>query len=266
MIRGSGSRPARTDSGRASQDAAGSEPAGDPFPLDQVAEEAAYRVDPSSLPADVQGLAPAGAVAVVAGPLAANRDHGVRDVLSGDVTRPGLRARRLRVPFGRPSPGHQQQGELGADGAGLVGAELPPAQDHLQPLRRDRGHGLRTRSALLVPVDQRLGIEAVGRQDPGHLEEPAASRTGCGMVGDQVLQQFQSHVLQVRAADAEQGIEHGGTDQLRLRFRRGLPAFQQRADLLQRGIDGPVAEDEVASGRSLGIWTRWWSRRCPPKR
>lgn len=39
------------------------------------------------------------------------------------------------------------------------------------------------------------------------------------MVGDQVLQQFQSHVLQVRAAGAEQGIEHRGTDQFRLRFR-----------------------------------------------
>lgn len=205
MIRGSGSRPARTDSGKARTRI---EPRGNPFPFDQVAEEAAYGVNPSGLPAGAQGLAPAGAVAVVSGPLTTNRDHGVRDVLRGDVTRPGLWARRLRVPFGRPAAGHQQQGELGADGAGLVGAELLPAQDHLHPIRRDRGHGLRTRSALLVAAGERLGDEAVRRQDPGHLEEPAAPCAGCWMVGDQVLQQFQSHVLQVRAAGAEQGIEH----------------------------------------------------------
>lgn len=167
MIRGPGrDRPGPT---AAEPGRGGDRTWGDPFPFDQVAEEAADGVNPTGLPAGAQGLAPAGAVAVVAGPLTTNRDHRVRDVLRGDVTRPGLWARRLRVPFGRPAPGHQQQGELGADGAGLVGAELPPA-DHLQPLQRDRGHGLRTRSALLVAAGERLGDEAVRRQDPGHLE------------------------------------------------------------------------------------------------
>ncbi len=49
--------------------------------------------------------------------------------------------------------------ELGTDGAELVGDELPPAQDHLQLLRWDRDHGLRTRSPLVVAAGEWFGAK-----------------------------------------------------------------------------------------------------------